>query len=347
MITCVQDITPRRSWAYREPPESPEVLARRRQAESLLLERLFGTAGWASFTPCQRRLVDVLMGAVVPSRRGCAAGYGRGVQLVIGNAPGQDQAPIPFWINGGRLPTPGGHGLVRPTRCSFMVRAGYVRADAPEQEFVAKVPQFFGDLRNVAHALGVVVMARGSQDRDVMALEKMISMARFPSLYYNLCWLAVKVCPGREYLLAWQRYFAAGNHNSPKGGGAVRFQALGETCAKNLLDRMAALGLTLVDLAIVLGVTPTYICQLRRSSGRVWSPKLLRSATFINAVEGAVVGTLDGPWQPLEAPPQYSRSRGATPARPSTRRMFSTKRGMRRRASIQRIARTEGISDGR
>jgi hypothetical protein len=187
----IDEFIPPRSWyAHREAPESEEILARRREVEGSLLRRLFTPAGWDGLTPCQRRLVDMVMAAIVPGRKGWRRGYGGGVRLIIGGIPGCEQAQIPFWVNGGRLPRRGAHRLVLPTRNSFVVRAGYMRANESDQECLAKLPRFLKDLHDVAQVLRVDVLGCSSYDPNGIGMEQMVSMGRFLWSYYRLCWLS-------------------------------------------------------------------------------------------------------------------------------------------------------------
>ncbi|MEI8372341.1 MAG: hypothetical protein WCJ35_05820 [Planctomycetota bacterium] len=300
----IRDFVPPRAWyAYQEPPESDEVLARRREVETALLRRLFGPAAWDALTPCQRRLVDMLMLELVPGRRGWRRGYGSSVRLIIGSVPGQDQAPIPFWVNGGGLPRSWGHSLLSGTRGSIIVRAGYVRAYASDQERAATMPRLLADLRYVADALHVLVIGRSDYPHAI-DMETMIRMASWESGLGRLSVTRIRALPDYAFLREWAKHFADCDKSAPVGDG----DAGEEMDAKGLLQRSAALGITLVDLAMVLGTSSSYMCMFKHGHRR-WPPGFLpRIKTFLNAAEAAVVGTIRGPWVPLAAPLRLSRA---------------------------------------
>jgi hypothetical protein len=311
MRDCViHEFIPPRSWyARREPPESDEVLAQRREVEKALLRRLFSPAGWDGLTPCQRRLVDMVMGEIVPGRKGWRRGYGGGVRLIIGGVPGRDQAQIPFWVNGGRLPRRSGHCLVLPTRNSFVVRAGYMRVNESEQECLAKVPSFLQDVYDIAEVLGVDLVGTSGDRPDGIGMEDMVKLGLSLYSYYSLCWLQVRGLPRQTYLHEWYRHFADGDRRPPSDNGGICCEAAVEPDARELLERSVALGITQADLAFILGVAPTLVCMFKHGRRR-WPPGFLhRIKTFLDAAETAVVGTIDGPWQPLEDPPRRSRTR--------------------------------------
>ena len=208
----IEVIVPPRRWSIpREPPETEEVLARRRQTQVTLMERLFGAAGWAALTPCQRRIVDMLMLEIVPARNGWRPGYSPEVRLIVGSPPGRDQAPIPFWVNGGRLPRGVGHCLGLPTRGSFIVRTGYAQAYELEQEYMANVPRFVQDVQDVAGVLAVDLVGSSGDFRDGIGLERMVSMTVFDWSLNMLCPLSVRGFPRQEYLTAWRQHFADRN----------------------------------------------------------------------------------------------------------------------------------------
>ena len=108
----IHDFIPPRSWfARQEPPESDEVLAQRREVETVLLERLFGPR-WPTMTPEQRQIARVLMEEVAPRHDGRRPGGRAGLRLLIGSPPDlgpesagearfRPQGLVPFWANHG------------------------------------------------------------------------------------------------------------------------------------------------------------------------------------------------------------------------------------------------------
>ncbi|MGD0901242.1 MAG: hypothetical protein ABR915_25720 [Thermoguttaceae bacterium] len=280
----IEDIVPPRRWFVEpERPESEETLARRRQVQVMLMERLFGAAGWAALTPCQRRLVDLLMLELVPGRNGWRTGYSHCVRLLIGGPPGWKQRPLIFWVNGGRLPRGWGHTVLSDSRGSIAVRAGYVRPDA----------------------LGVFIIGAGAGLRGEIDLETMMLMANWESGLERLSMTRIRALRRYAFVSAWAQHFAYCADTPPAGNGDAREEA----DTKRLLQRSAALGITMADLASILRVSPTFVCMLKHGRRR-WRPEFPRRIlTFLNAAEAAVVGTIDGPWQPLENPPRYPRAR--------------------------------------
>ena len=251
----------------------------------------------------------MLMLEIVPGRNGWRHGYGGGVRLIIGGVPGRGQAQVPFWVNGGSLPRRGGHRLVLPTRGSFIVRTGYARVNEPEQECLAKVPSFLQDVYDIAEVLGVDLVGTSYDRPDGIGMEDMVKRGRSLYSYYSLCWLRVRGLPRQTYLREWCRHFADGDRCPPSSNGGICHEAAVEPDARELLERSVALGITQADLAFVLGVAPSLVCMFKHGRRR-WPPGFLhRIKTFLDAAEAAVVGTIDGPWQPLEDRPRRSRVR--------------------------------------
>lgn len=186
----------------------------------------------------------------------------------------------------------------------MIVRGKYARANEPVWGRVARVQPFLEDLRDVANVLGLVVVGRSDQRWNGISMESMISMVQSDFGIHKLHSLMVRVFPCRAYLRRWQRYFAEGGHLLPSGDDDMRCETDGNVSATELFHRLAALGVSQSDLALVLRVSSSFVCLLRHDRRR-WPPGVLRRVMlFLNAVESSVVGTIDGPWQPLGEPLQ-------------------------------------------
>ncbi len=298
---------PPRSWfAREEPPESDEVLAQRREAETALLSKLFGPR-WPAVTPEQRQIARVLMEEVAPRHDGRRPGGRAGLRLLIGAPPDlgpesagearfRPQGPVPFWANHGNALRGPSRSLYGSFRGGLLVKCGYATAREPGVEQRKKLPEFLRDVNDIADGLGVDVHFRHCWHGYYLSLEDMRRWARVDSGVNSLPGFRVVIGASERYLWRCSQFFTMSEGYQSLTGRSADYVAAGNAEVDELFMRSDRLGITQRQLAIVLNVSSSQVTRLRQGRRR-WSSRLLaQAATFVAGAENHVVGTVPGHW---------------------------------------------------